>query len=57
MLSWSDMIVCDALTPNLARKRQIDGIDGDGDGCVLKRLGAGWSIVKSSLRNWVKVNK
>lgn len=31
MLSWFDMIVCYALTPNIARKRRIDGIDGDGE--------------------------
>lgn len=29
MLSWFDMMVCYALTPNIARKRQIDGINGD----------------------------
>lgn len=43
MLSWFDMIVCYGLTPNIARKSQIDGIDGidgDGDGgCVLMGLG------------------
>lgn len=49
MLSWLDMIVCYALTSNIARKSQIDGIDGidgDGDGCVLMGLGGekrGWS--------------
>lgn len=43
MLSWLDMIVCYALTSNIARKSQIDG---DGDGCVLMGLGGekrGWS--------------
>ena len=34
MLSWFDIISRYVLTLDIARKRHIEGINGDGDGCA-----------------------